>query len=248
MKFLLAANWKMNLSPLEAKSFVESFKKESAQFANRADFLIFPSALCGAKLEAQGIPFGPQNFWPQEDGAYTGENSLAAWSSIGATWALVGHSERRSLFGEDSSLLKKKIEWALKKNFHVVYCIGESLNDRESGNTFSILEKQLSEVYDSQVSSLWKSHLHIAYEPVWAIGTGKVATPEQVEETHLYIRNWLNAKGLAESTAILYGGSVKPENAGQLSGIPHVNGFLVGGASLKASSFLALAQSLKGPQ
>lgn len=249
MKFTLAANWKMNLGLAETKSFIQEYAAWQLQISQdtKADpiqTIFFPSALSASQFVGANLEFGAQNFWPEADGAYTGEISLTQFKKIGATWALVGHSERRSIQLESASLLLRKMAWAWQHQLNVIYCIGESLEDREKGHTETVLDQQIYQVYRDENKYQWSNNCTVAYEPVWAIGTGKVATPDQVQQTHLYIRNRLTSLGLPSQVPLLYGGSVKPENAGQLSKIPNVDGFLVGGASLKTESFTAIYQAV----
>jgi len=185
---------------------------------------------------------GAQNFYPAESGAYTGEISLAMLADAGASWVLVGHSERRHILHESDVFLAQKTQFALSRNFGVVFCIGETLEERESGKLADVLTRQISQglsaVFDMP-SNLLQEKLIIAYEPVWAIGTGKVAGDREVLEAHAKVKEILAAQpGDLSILPVLYGGSVKPANAQALLALANVDGLLVGGASLEAKSFL----------
>ncbi len=255
-KIIVAANWKLNKSPAETRQFFHSFleltKKNSAVAAslgNSMDLVFFPSAISieatSQSLKGSGIDFGVQNVYFESQGAFTGENSAKVVKELNGRAILVGHSERRQYFSETNQFLNKKIQHVLGSDLSPMYCIGETLNEREKGQTESILLAQLTDGLKGIEASKAKS-LVIAYEPVWAIGTGKVATPEQVEETHAFVQKTLVALGFP-NTPILYGGSVKANNATELIRLPFVSGFLVGGASLEPQSFSDLINSsLKG--
>ncbi|MCX7763290.1 MAG: triose-phosphate isomerase [Bacteroidia bacterium] len=247
MRKLLAANWKMHLYPHEVQSLLNAL---IAHWTKRGwtshPTVIFPPALYlrEAVSITQGTPLmiGAQNAFPGEFGAFTGEISMAQIAAVGVQWVLVGHSERRQYFGEKEAFLREKVQDALKRGLRVMYCIGETLAQREAGETLRVLKQQLEEVLKDGMK--W-DRLAIAYEPVWAIGTGVNATPHQAQEAHAYIRTVLRDLGApAEAIPILYGGSLKPENSSQLFSQPDVDGGLVGGASLKAESFIAIAEAL----
>jgi triosephosphate isomerase len=237
---IFAGNWKLNKSPKEARAFVVDLiqKRKSA-----ASLVIFPSAMCleavAENAKAAGLQFGLQNAYFESKGAFTGENSAAVSKELGATYVLIGHSERRTLFKETDEMINKKVKSALSLNLIPMICIGETLAERESDRTIEVLEHQISEALKSVPVD---AKFVVAYEPVWAIGTGKVASFEQVTEAHHQIFKKLKFLGYSEETPILYGGSVKPDNSKQLLGIPHVDGFLIGGASLEVDSFLAIAE------
>lgn len=245
-KKIFAANWKLNKTPDEARNFVTSLKNEIFKrpaFWDKNEVIIFPPAislegvatLCAGTL----IGCGPQNVHSQLSGAFTGENSAQVSQSIGARYALVGHSERREIFKEDDSLLNKKNLLLQQLSMTPVFCIGESLQQRESGDTLNICKVQL----DKGLSGADKNaHLIVAYEPVWAIGTGKVATAQQVAEVHRELYMYLSQQGF-DKVSLLYGGSVKPDNASELLSIPHVDGFLIGGAALEVESFLRICDA-----
>jgi triosephosphate isomerase len=197
--------------------------------------------IIGFKKCIPNLLVGAQNCSEQKMGAYTGEVSSGALKDLGVDFVLIGHSERRQFQKETNQLLNKKIKMALKNKLKVVYCIGETLAERNAGQTENVLAQQLNFGLDGVLAG--HENLIIAYEPVWAIGTGLSATAEQAETCHLFIRNWLASKYSKSSDFfILYGGSVKPDNAKQLMMQPNVDGALVGGASLKANDFIALCQ------
>jgi triosephosphate isomerase len=186
------------------------------------------------------LQVGAQNCSNHESGAFTGEVSPAALADIGVEFVIIGHSERRTIFGEGNQLLNEKVLAVLKNNLKVIYCVGETLAERESNSTFKVIEEQLKVGLRNVPDD--KAHLVlIAYEPVWAIGTGKVASAEQAEEVHAFIRGKLSQN--AEETIILYGGSVKPDNIDSLLRKENIDGALVGGASLKAQDFKQLCSA-----
>lgn len=228
---IFAANWKMYKTPSETREF---FKKFTA-FGLKSEIIFFPSALSvEAAIESTknaGIQIGLQNTYPKAEGAFTGENSTAAAKAMGCQVILIGHSERRSLFNENE-ILAEKIQFVQGQGLKAMFCIGETLQQRESNQT----EKVLAEQLDKGLSKASPENLIIAYEPVWAIGTGKTATSDQAEEAHKFISKHLE-KNNFKNIAILYGGSVKPDNAAELMTQPHISGFLVGGASLDPESF-----------
>lgn len=246
---IVAANWKLNKSPNEARTFfnvfLEGFKKNSSvygQLGKEITVVFFPSAISleavSQSLKDTVIQFGGQNIYQESQGAFTGENSAKVIKELNGHYALIGHSERRQYFSENNSGLNKKIQHALQMGLAPMYCIGETLDERENGSTEKVLLAQLTEGL-KDVSASNAQSLVVAYEPVWAIGTGKVATPDQVKETHAFVFKTLSNLGFS-TTPILYGGSVKAANALELIQIPNVSGFLVGGASLEPQSFLDL--------
>jgi triosephosphate isomerase len=238
---VFAANWKMNKSPEEARAFFQEFLPLIPLDKNQDQILIFPMALCAESVASAVHPFhgknlfwGAQNISSEKEGAFTGENSAWVLKKMGASFALIGHSERRTLFHETNQFLSLKMKMALQQGLTPMLCLGESLQQRDEGITQKVLQTQLEESLRGVPPS---QQVYIAYEPVWAIGTGRVALPEQVRQAHGWIREWLNQHGFSAQTPILYGGSVKPENAKELLIVPDVDGFLVGGASLQAISF-----------
>lgn len=233
----IAANWKMNKTILEAKEFVNAFAP-SVSDINDIDIVIAPSftALFSVAelIKGSNIKLSAQNVFYEEKGAYTGEISALMLKDVGCDYVIIGHSERRHYFGEDNEILNKKVKAALRNGLEVIFCIGETLKEREEGKTFDVLERQVKE----GLRDIDLSRIVIAYEPVWAIGTGRTASPEQAQEAHAYIRNKLKDLYVAADTVrIIYGGSVTPDNIDDLMACHDVNGALVGGASLKPESF-----------
>lgn len=239
MKKIFAANWKLFKSPKETREFFNQFKEVSGKATG--ELVFFPSAIsleaASASLAGSTIKWGAQNCYFQAQGAFTGENSAQVVKDLGGSYILVGHSERRKIFGEGDSLIAEKVAFTQGLGLVPMLCIGETLEEREAAHTYRVLEIQL----ELGLAKADKSKpLVIAYEPVWAIGTGKVASPEQVAETHSDVFSILQKLGF-EQSPILYGGSVKPDNAAGLIKQPHVDGFLVGGASLEVKSFIEIA-------
>jgi triosephosphate isomerase len=215
----------------------------------KVDIGVFPSALLlssvAKKLEESNIIVGAQNVHAKGFGAFTGENSVSQLKDAGATWCLVGHSERRKIFGETDADCNRKTKELHAEGVNVIFCLGETIEEREGGTTFKVLERQLRVGLEG-LKAPFPAQLVLAYEPVWAIGTGRNATPEQVEEVHCWIRDWLKERfggAVGETILIQYGGSVKPENAAELLKVKNVDGALVGGASLKAESFVAIVKA-----
>ncbi len=228
-------------TPLEAEAFFKDWRFKAQGVLNEVFFFV-PALVAESTaraLKESGFFWGLQNFFPKEEGAFTGENSVSVATSMGASLSLVGHSERRSLFGEKDSFLNDKLKFALAQGHRVVFCVGETLAERDAGRTESVVTGQLA-LGLAGLSPEQRNRVVVAYEPVWAIGTGRSATSEMVLETHLQIRKWLDREGFP--SPILYGGSVKPENARELLGVSNVDGFLVGGASLQTDSFLGICQ------
>lgn len=239
----IVGNWKMNQTLHEISNFFIEMTKMKMELKCKA--WIAPQALHIPILKeiaftTGAIQVGAQNCSEHDSGAFTGEISPLALADIGAEFVIIGHSERRTIYKEGNELLNKKVLAALKHNLKVIYCVGETLEEREANKTFSVLEEQLS-VGLKDISADKAHLLMIAYEPVWAIGTGKVATSEQAEEAHAFIRSKLLQN--SEQTIILYGGSVKPDNIDALLRKENIDGALVGGASLKSADFKALCSS-----
>lgn len=239
--YLIAANWKMNKTLPEALDFCSKIK--NVNIPGNVDVLIcppFPLIYPVAQaLQNTGIAVGAQNAYFEKSGAFTGETSIDSLKSVGAEYAIIGHSERRNIFKEPNELLNKKLAAVLNSGLKAVFCIGELLDERQAGKTISVITKQLDEGLKDIPASLM-SELTIAYEPVWAIGTGLTATPEQAEEVHAFIRNWIKEKygqPVADALIIQYGGSVKPENVKELMSQPNIDGALVGGAALVPDKF-----------
>ena len=239
----VAGNWKMNLTLAEARALVEGIRTKMPQ-KPPVQIGVFPpySLLIPMAKAAEGSPIlvGAQNCYFEAKGAFTGEISPGQIKDTGAKAVLIGHSERRHIFKEDNALLKKKVVAALGVGLDVVYCVGELLEERDAGRMEAVLDAQLTEVLGGQIAL---DHVVIAYEPVWAIGTGRTATPQQAQEAHAFIRQRvakLYNSPIAETLRIQYGGSVKADNARELMSQADVDGVLVGGASLKADEFVGI--------
>jgi triosephosphate isomerase (TIM) len=250
---LISGNWKMYKNAAETKSFLSSLQAKAADFAG-CELLIFPQAPLlplvkdeWAKLGGKGfLSWGPQNIYWEEKGAFTGELSPVLAKEMGCAWALAGHSERRQFFGETNESAVKRALAAHSFGMKAVFCLGEQLAERDAGKTFEVLEAQCAPLFASTKSA--PAGFTFAYEPVWAIGTGRTASSAQAQEAHKFLRSLIaRAWGDdgAQKTRILYGGSVKPENAKELMSQADVDGVLVGGASLEATSFLAIAAAGK---
>lgn len=242
-ELICAANWKLNKTPNETREFFKTFKTVAS--TSRSRFVFFPSAVCleacAQEVKGSAFEFGLQNCHFAPSGAFTGENSAAVAQTMGAQWCLIGHSERRSLFGETDDIVSKKFSFVQSLGLRPLLCVGETLQERESGVTESVIARQLRVSLEKAEKT---KPLTLAYEPVWAIGTGKVASPDQAASVHAFIASELVKLGFrSDSVDILYGGSVKADNAGALSQSPHIAGFLVGGASLDVKSFLAIADA-----
>ena len=249
-KALIAANWKMYKTPAEAKAFVDAFLPLVAGHT-RDEIALFPSPVLLptviAAAAGSNVAVGCQNIHFAEEGAYTGETSANQLLAVGGTHTLIGHSERRQYFAETDEIVNKKLHTALKHGLVPVVCVGEVLAEREAGLTASVLKTQIIGAF-AGISSLAAEVLAsivVAYEPVWAIGTGKTATPEMAVDAHKIIRAEvakLLGADVAAAVRILYGGSVKPDNANALIGQEEIDGALVGGASLKPDSFAAIVK------
>lgn len=239
---IIAGNWKMHGTRASVQTLLEDIK--TATFPANVELVVFPSFVFLEQTERllkdSSIHWGAQNANAAAEGAFTGEVSLAMLKEFGCKYVLIGHSERRTLFGETNEVVAKKFLASHQTGLIPMVCVGESLQERKINKTFEIITKQLE-------SLDIKEPCVIAYEPVWAIGTGLTATAEQVQEVHQFIRAWVGKKDkkTAEQLRILYGGSVKPDNAAALFQMPDVDGGLIGGASLQPQSFLAIANSWK---
>ncbi len=249
-KKIIAGNWKMYKTPAEAVALVEGLKKEiGAQTAVEAVVCpVFVSLTDVAKVVAGStITLGAQNLFWEAEGAFTGEVSGAMIKAAGAEYVIIGHSERRQYFGETNVTVNKRLKAALKYGLKPIVCVGENLAERESGKTFDVVRDHVTGSLAEMSKDDMKTVV-IAYEPVWAIGTGKTATSAQAQEVHKFIRDLLVkmfGEAVAEATRIQYGGSVKPENTAELTSQPDIDGALVGGASLKADSFAAIIRNTK---
>ena len=239
---IIAGNWKMNKTVEEAVALVRELKSSTAG-VKEVEVVVAPpfTALHAVRQELKGSPIGlaAQNLFWEEKGAFTGEVSPWMLKEVGCEYVIIGHSERRQFFGETDESVNRRMKAALGQSLKPIFCIGETLKEREEGKTFSVIERQieggLKGFGDKEVISIT-----IAYEPVWAIGTGKTATPEQAQEVHRFIREKLGklySRDLGEKTRIQYGGSVTPENVKGLMVQADIDGALVGGASLKSETF-----------
>ena len=241
----MAGNWKMYKTPSETGAFFEKFKPLVANSTHCEIVICPPFVDLPAAIDAcrgTRIQIGGQNLFWAKEGAYTGEISAAMLKAAGCQWVIVAHSERRQFFGETDESAAKKIIAALESGLTPIYCVGEQLHERDAGKTNSVLEMQCAGGVTSLTPAQF-SQIVIAYEPVWAIGTGKVATPEIAADSHRCIREQLRKKfgpDAAAACRILYGGSVKPDNIRNLMAQPEIDGALVGGASLDASSFASI--------
>lgn len=243
-KNIVAGNWKMNNDLAQTESLLSDLKSQ-AQTSN-AEVMVAPTftnlhksfeALSGTNIEVVA-----QNMHFAENGAYTGEISAAMLKSVGIETVILGHSERREYFNETDELLAKKVDAALANNMRIIFCFGEELADRKSNNHENVVESQIKNGLFHLEASAFKN-IVLAYEPVWAIGTGETASPEQAQDMHAFIRKTLADKygnDLADSVSILYGGSVKPANAQEIFSKPDVDGGLIGGAALNAEDFFAI--------
>lgn len=247
-KKIAAGNWKMNHTLPETLAFIETFKKNLPQ--TNAQVMIapaFPNLYAAVEaLRNYPVEVIAQNVHEKESGAYTGEVSASMLTSIGVQTVIIGHSERRTYYKETDALLAAKVAAALQHGMKVIFCFGEELAERKAGNHFQVVATQLKNGLFQRPAEDWQ-HLILAYEPVWAIGTGETATPAQAQEMHQFIRQTLAqqyGEALAQSVSILYGGSVKPANAAEIFSQPDVDGGLIGGASLVAGDFIAIAQAV----
>jgi len=246
-KALIAANWKMYKTPAEAKAFVDAFLPMVAGHT-RDEIALFPSPVLLPTVipacKGSNAAVGAQNIHFAEEGAYTGETSVGQLMAVGGTHTLIGHSERRQYFAETDETVNKKLHTALKHGILPIVCIGEVLAEREAGKTATVLKTQINGAFEG-ISAEAAKPIVIAYEPVWAIGTGKTATPEIAEDAHRIIRAEvakLLGANVAAAMRILYGGSVKPDNVTALMAQEDIDGALVGGASLKPESFTAIVK------
>lgn len=240
---IVAGNWKMNLSLTEGLDLVKGI--DACERDQNVRTIVFPPALfvhtIGARASGE-IEVGVQNFHPESEGAFTGELSIKQLKSAGATIGLIGHSERRAYFGESNAFLKEKVDAAVSNDFEFIFCCGEPLFIREKNGELDFVKNQLNESLFHLTAEQIKGKI-IAYEPVWAIGTGRTASSAQAEDMHKAIRSWIVEKydqATAESISILYGGSCNRSNANELFSCPNVDGGLIGGASLKADDFCSI--------
>jgi triosephosphate isomerase len=245
-QLIFAANWKMHLSPDAARRFLEVFFR-GYQPADDREVWFFPSAVAleavvNGVADASGIVVGAQHVHWELKGAFTGELSIPMAKEAGAQSALVGHSERRHVFGETEEETGRKVQALLEQGLTPMLCVGEKIEQREAGETLAVVQRQLAVLADYDAATL--ARVIIAYEPVWAIGTGKTATPADAAEVHAFIRGWYADHGVAPKDAkVLYGGSVKPGNIEALVTEPEIDGVLVGGASLHPVEWAAMARA-----
>ncbi len=250
-KKIIAGNWKMNKTSYEAIELATLLKRELID-VDGATIIVCPpfTALADVRdvLTETNIEVGAQNMHWEESGAFTGEISAPMLKDIGVRYVIIGHSERRQFFGETNESVNKKTKTALKWELTPIVCVGENLNERETEKTFNVIKKQCEESLHG-ISAEDMEKIVLAYEPVWAIGTGKNATPQQAQEVHKFIRDLLTKfydDDVAQTVCIQYGGSVKPENIAELTDQPDIDGALVGGASLKHDSFVKLVKNSCG--
>jgi len=246
----IAGNWKMNLDRASAIALAEGVVREAGK-CEGVDLAVCPPSVylecVGKALARSSVGLGAQNVYHQKDGAFTGEISAAMLKDLGCRYVILGHSERRHVLGETDEEVNKKVLAALAAGLTPLVCVGELLTEREQGKTDEVIRRQ----FDRSLAGLTAEQLVqlvIAYEPVWAIGSGKVATPAQAQEVHLDLRRLMEQrynKEVAQTVRIQYGGSVKPENAADLLALPDVDGALVGGASLKVDQFMGIVAGLK---
>ena len=246
---IVAGNWKMHKNAEETEDLLNDLI-DQLPIDKNAEIIVAPTfvnlASAVAHLEFTNIDVAAQNMHQAENGAFTGEISADMLKSIGVNTVIIGHSERRAYFHESDAILAAKVNTALKHQMRVIFCFGEELKDRQSKNHFTIVENQLRNGLFHTEAKDWNS-IVLAYEPVWAIGTGETATPEQAQEMHAFIRETIRKQfgdEVAEQVSILYGGSVKPDNAKEIFSKPDVDGGLIGGAALKASDFAAIVSAI----
>jgi triosephosphate isomerase len=246
-KPMVAGNWKMHGSRQAVTALLDNLKQGVAAF-NAIDIVVLPSFIYLAQaedtLKNSSVGIGAQTSYSAETGAFTGEISNSMLADLGCEYVLVGHSERRALFNETLEVVAAKFQAAIKAKLTPILCVGETLTERETEQTETVITTQLESVLKAAGAESFQNAV-IAYEPVWAIGTGKTATPEQAQHVHGFIRHLLSKinPALANNTRILYGGSVKADNAAGLFAMADIDGALVGGASLDASGFLAICQA-----
>lgn len=243
-KNIVAGNWKMHKTNSETITLLDEIVAKKQNTA--VEIIVAPTFVnlktAVEKVTGKGITVAAQNMHQAEGGAFTGEIAASMLTDIGVKTVILGHSERRAYFHETDALLANKVDTALKHNMRIIFCFGEELKDRQIDNHFNVVEYQLRDGLFHLEKKDW-ANIVLAYEPVWAIGTGETASPEQAQEMHLFIRNLVDkvyGSDVADNVSILYGGSVKPDNAKEIFSKPDVDGGLIGGASLKADDFLAI--------
>ena len=248
-KKIVAGNWKMNTTVPEGIELAKAVAAKSAELPENVGLIVAPPfthlAAVAEAIKGSRVELSAQNCADHEKGAYTGEVSVDMLKSVGCKWTILGHSERRQYYGETDEKLVVKVRLALAGGLGVILCVGENLEQREAGKHFDVVKEQIENVLFNFTAEELKN-IVIAYEPVWAIGTGKTATAGQAEEIHAYIRKVLAGKfgkEAAEDTTILYGGSCKPSNAAELFAMKDIDGGLIGGAALKPEDFIGIALS-----
>ena len=248
-KKIVAGNWKMNKNAEQTTELLNELIAQVSPNAS-AQVIVAPTfvnlALAVSQLKLTNISVAAQNMHQAQNGAYTGEISGDMLKNIGVNTVILGHSERRAVFHESDALIANKVDAALSQDMTVIFCFGEELKDRQSGNHFNIVENQLRDGLFHIEAKKWEK-IVLAYEPVWAIGTGETASPEQAQEMHEFIRETVRkafGSDIAEDVSILYGGSVKPDNATEIFSKPDVDGGLIGGAALNAKDFLAIVNAI----
>lgn len=248
--FHVVGNWKMNKTKYEVKLFLDEIVEHD--FGSKNTVVIAPPSpylyLFEEKLRYSNVLYGAQNIFPKENGAYTGELSVDMAKDLGCKYVIVGHSERRAIFSECNEFISKKVRILTQNNIIPILCIGENLEQRKQEDYKKLLVTQIREGLE-RLDKSEMNNIIIAYEPIWAIGTGETASPDQVEEIHMFIRKFLvdeYGESVGKEIPLLYGGSVKPSNVKELSLAQSVSGFLIGGASLEAKSFIEINEILNG--
>jgi len=247
----VGGNWKANGTPESVKSLIQDLNSGKLEIdaSNDMEVVVAPPFVYLSEVQDALRPeyaVAAQNMWDQGFGAWTGETPADMLTSLGVEWVVLGHSERRVNNGETNEIVAAKTKFAVDAGLNPITCIGEQLEDREAGKTFDVLDAQMKPIAEALSEEDWEKVV-LAYEPVWAIGTGKVATPEQAEDVHAYLRQWLKdnvSEEVSNSVRIQYGGSVSDANSAELSAKPNIDGFLVGGASLDGGKFTSILNSV----
>jgi triosephosphate isomerase len=250
-KQIVAGNWKMNNDVKETKSLLKDIKKGLKKMPLKNKKVIVAPSFVNLRTAVSAtkntkIKVAAQNMCAAKNGAYTGEVSADMLKSLKVKTVILGHSERRAYFGETDAVLKEKVDSALDQGMKIIFCFGEELSDRKDNNHFTLVESQIKKALFHLPETAWKN-IVLAYEPVWAIGTGETASPEQAQEMHAFIRKTIAehySSDIADNVSILYGGSVKPANAKEIFSNADVDGGLIGGAALKAEDFLAIITAI----
>ncbi len=247
-EFFVAGNWKMNMDGQSSRDLAEALRKQLADVDNVRMAVcppfVYLASVAGV-LRESNIAVGAQNMYVEAKGAFTGETAGPMLTDVGCRYVILGHSERRHVMGESDEFINRKVHKALECGLEPIVCLGEKLEQREAGQTESVVSAQLTAAL-AGVAAEQMAKITVAYEPVWAIGTGVTATPDQAEEVHAYLRSLLSELydgEVAENTILQYGGSVKPDNAADLMGMANVDGALVGGASLSAEAFVPIVRA-----